>query len=267
MKTNYAIACMAMVCTGTAAWSADTAQGQAKSVVCQACHGVDGIGIGDDVPNLAGQKAGYVKQQLAAFKSETRKHDVMNPIAKQLAQADIDNLAAYWQSLAPGAATASTPPSVTAARSTQMEFPKDFPNGFAVYYTDENTANKSIDNYYANSAAIQAARAGKPLPNGSVIMVAGFNVKLDANQQPIKDASGHLIADKPTYYSGMEVRDGWGDAIPELLRNGNWNYALFTPEQKRGRNNYAMCLGCHKAKASDDYLFTLDKLRAKAKAN
>jgi len=26
----------------------------------------------------------------------------------------------------------------------------------------------------------------------------------------------------------MATGDGWGRDIPEMLRNGNWNYAVFT---------------------------------------
>ena len=46
----------------------------------------------------------------------------------------------------------------------------------------------------------------------------------------------------------MEVREGWGRDVPELLRNGDWGYGLFNAQKVRGeKNNYAMCLACHKA--------------------
>ena len=98
--------------------------------------------------------------------------------------------------------------------------------------------------FYANATALQAARAGKPLPNGSIIMVEG------------------TTAGATTYYSGMELREGWGQNVPELLRNGDWSYALFNAQKVRGeKNNYAMCLACHKSVASASFVFTLSKLR------
>ena len=43
----------------------DIEAGKAKSVVCQACHGADGNGIGDpQYPLLAGQYADYLAQAL-----------------------------------------------------------------------------------------------------------------------------------------------------------------------------------------------------------
>jgi hypothetical protein len=60
----------------------------------------------------------------------------------------------------------------------------------------------------------------------------------------------------------MELHEGWGDGIPELLRNGDWGYALFNAKKVRGeKNNYAMCLGCHKSVVADSFVFTLGKLK------
>ena len=61
----------------------------------------------------------------------------------------------------------------------------------------------------------------------------------------------------------MERAAGWGEAIPEMLRNENWNYAVFTPaKQHRPGVNQAECLACHKPLDNVSYLFTLDQLRA-----
>jgi cytochrome c553 len=66
--------------TTTAAWPAgNVVDGMNASVPCQACHGADGVGISDTIPNLAGQKVGYLQSQLSAFRSGERKHDVMAP--------------------------------------------------------------------------------------------------------------------------------------------------------------------------------------------
>ena len=218
--------------------------GKNASTPCQACHGADGIGISDDVPNLAGQKAVYLQAQLKAFKSGDRKHDVMGPIARQLSDADVANLAAFWNSLAVGGEKKEAVAAAAAARRPQMTFPADFPTAYVNYFTQEDGPTKSVTRYYANSVALQAARAGQPLPNGSIIMVEGT-------------AGGAT-----TYYSGMEVREGWGRDVPELLRNGDWGYGLFNAQKVRGeKNNYAMCLACHKGVAADSFVFTLGQLK------
>src|SRR5262249_40865278 len=54
--------------------AADSEAGkQLATAVCAACHGPSGISVGDSVPNLAGQRAGYIVAQLKFFKDGTRK--------------------------------------------------------------------------------------------------------------------------------------------------------------------------------------------------
>jgi cytochrome c553 len=83
-------------------WAADAAAGEAKSNICVTCHGRSGISTAPNFPNLAGQKSVYVAQQLRMFRSGERKSEQMNIIAKPLSDQDIDNLAAYFESLKPG---------------------------------------------------------------------------------------------------------------------------------------------------------------------
>lgn len=82
-----------------AAIAGDAAAGKAKSAMCAACHGAAGVSPMDAYPNLAGQKAGYLVNQLHAFRDATRSNPMMNPVANGLTDEDIDNLAAYYSSL------------------------------------------------------------------------------------------------------------------------------------------------------------------------
>ena len=77
----------------------DAAAGKAKAGVCAAGHGLDGLSKVDTQPNLAGQKGAYLVAQLKAFRESKRVNPLMNPQAKNLTDADIDNLAAYFSSL------------------------------------------------------------------------------------------------------------------------------------------------------------------------
>jgi cytochrome c553 len=77
----------------------DAAAGKAKSTTCAACHGAQGISATDIWPNLAGQKPGYLVKQMKAFRDGDRKDPSMSPMASQLSDEDIDNLAAFYSSL------------------------------------------------------------------------------------------------------------------------------------------------------------------------
>ncbi|TAM10634.1 MAG: cytochrome c [Nevskiaceae bacterium] len=86
----------------SAAKAADPAAGQAKyQASCAACHGAQGISVAPIYPDLAGQKAPYVVEQLKAFRAGTRVNAIMQPMAKNLTDTDIANLAAYLEQLKP----------------------------------------------------------------------------------------------------------------------------------------------------------------------
>lgn len=74
-------------------------EGKSKSVTCMGCHGENGIGMSTIFPNLAGQKKDYLVSQLMAFKNDTRQNPMMAPMAKNLSAQDIEDLAAYYESL------------------------------------------------------------------------------------------------------------------------------------------------------------------------
>jgi len=73
--------------------------GKSKALLCQTCHGENGISEIELYPNLAGQKQLYLKLQLRNFKSGSRPSPVMAAMASALSEQDIDNLAAYYASL------------------------------------------------------------------------------------------------------------------------------------------------------------------------
>ena len=77
----------------------DAEVGKQKSVVCVACHGNNGISVHTTWPNLAGQDAQYIASQLKAFRDGTRKSAMMYPMAFDLSDKDIDNIAAYYSQL------------------------------------------------------------------------------------------------------------------------------------------------------------------------
>ncbi|MEO8249919.1 MAG: c-type cytochrome [Burkholderiales bacterium] len=79
--------------------AADTATGRQKAAACAVCHGPLGLSVTPDAPNLAGQPAMYVAEQLKAYRSGKREHEVMTLMAKPLSDADIDHLAAWFASL------------------------------------------------------------------------------------------------------------------------------------------------------------------------
>ncbi len=98
---KYLICSLVMACSSPAL-AADVAAGKAKSAVCAACHGANGISIIPDYPNLAGQKVKYLQSSMKAYRDGERKNAIMSPMASGLSDADIANISAYFASLPAG---------------------------------------------------------------------------------------------------------------------------------------------------------------------
>jgi cytochrome c553 len=73
--------------------------GREKAQSCAVCHGNNGLAQMPGAPNLAGQSAMYLVEQLKNFRSGKRSNEIMNVIAKPLSDADINNLAAWYASI------------------------------------------------------------------------------------------------------------------------------------------------------------------------
>jgi cytochrome c553 len=92
----------AMSIAAEAVADGDIAAGKKKSSACRVCHGNKGIGTMPNFPNLGGQKALYLAEQIRAFRDGTRSNENMNIAVTSLSDQDIENLAAYYESLVPG---------------------------------------------------------------------------------------------------------------------------------------------------------------------
>jgi cytochrome c553 len=75
--------------------------GSAKAAVCTACHGVNGNSANPEWPNLAGQNAAYIREQLGMFKAKKRTNVLMAPIVETLAEQDFADLAAFFAAQTP----------------------------------------------------------------------------------------------------------------------------------------------------------------------
>jgi cytochrome c553 len=90
----------------------------AKVQLCAACHGENGVSADPKtIPTIWGQQQSYLVKQLHDFRSGDRASPIMSPIAKDLAQEDLRNIAAYFAAKrwpAQAAAAVTAPPSALA---------------------------------------------------------------------------------------------------------------------------------------------------------
>ena len=82
------------------AMAGDVAAGKAKAATCSACHGANGVSASPMYPNLAGQQEQYMVKAIKAYKSGERGDPTMKAMVAPLSDTDIENLSAYFASLA-----------------------------------------------------------------------------------------------------------------------------------------------------------------------
>ena len=100
----------AFVCAGLAfahtSVAADSLVGSAdagasKAAVCTACHGVNGNSVNPEWPNIAGQNAAYVREQLVMIRDRKRVNELMYPIVKDMTDQDFADVAVYYAAQTP----------------------------------------------------------------------------------------------------------------------------------------------------------------------
>ncbi|OUS18190.1 hypothetical protein A9Q88_01350 [Gammaproteobacteria bacterium 50_400_T64] len=98
MKTVNAImlaGALALSANPSFAGDAEAGKTAFASKGCKGCHGAGGAAPTPGTPKLAGKDAATIKQALSDFKSGTRSSPIMNGMAAQLSDGDVDNIAAY----------------------------------------------------------------------------------------------------------------------------------------------------------------------------
>ena len=93
---NASLALLLAALPFTALAKGDALAGKAKSTTCQACHGLDGKSVDPTYPNLAGQHESYMEKALRDYRGGRRTNPVMGPMAANLSDQDILDLAAWY---------------------------------------------------------------------------------------------------------------------------------------------------------------------------
>lgn len=107
------------------------------------------------------------------------------------------------------------------AGGDKIAFPENYAKG-VLYTTVDRPDNKQYRELYSTPEAVEALKAGKAIPSGTVLTLVQFKAKLDAAGEPEKDANGRFIKGDLIGYTVMEKRTGWGAEYADDIRNGEW---------------------------------------------
>lgn len=140
-----------------------------------------------------------------------------------------------------------------------IAFPADYATRFIRYATvDKPDRNPPIIRYlYVNPEAFAAAQPGQPLPDGTYIVMEDHRARLGPDGRPLVDQQGRFIADPAIVAIAVqEKRRGWGEGYPADIRNGEWEYARFTPTGQPIEGPLNACFTCHlQVRPQQDFAF------------
>ena len=150
------------------------------------------------------------------------------------------------------------------AGGDKVAFPENYASG-TLYGTVDRFDIKQYRELFATPAAVEAVRKGQPIPSGTVITMVQYKAQVDAQGNPVKDASGRFVKGDLVGYAVMEKRTGWGAEYPADIRNGEWEYQAFTADKKvNDKANLRNCFVCHKPHEKQDFVISLAALRGTA---
>jgi cytochrome c553 len=94
------LAVVGFLIAGTVAAAAqDIKAGRQIALICQGCHGMDGLSKQPNAPNLAMQPAMYLVKAMNEYRSGARKDEQMNVAAKDMTDKEIADVTAYYAAI------------------------------------------------------------------------------------------------------------------------------------------------------------------------
>ncbi|AIC29787.1 hypothetical protein IE4771_PB00052 (plasmid) [Rhizobium etli bv. mimosae str. IE4771] len=128
------------------------------------------------------------------------------------------------------------------ATGNRATFPENFKE-YVLYGTYDRGSSK--EEAFATPETIAAAKSGKPLPPGTQLVLAIWT-------------DYKLVS-----YFVMQKGVDWGLASSEDERTGDWHFQQFDINGQVKREAIAdRCQSCHGGRADNDFMFTIDKMRA-----
>lgn len=99
LRSSLALMLAGLLAASPAVAQGDAAAGRKKAVMCQTCHGLNGLSRQPNAPNLAGQVEAYLLKALKDYKEGLRADEQMSLVIQSLSDADMADLAAYYTSI------------------------------------------------------------------------------------------------------------------------------------------------------------------------
>ncbi len=143
-----------------------------------------------------------------------------------------------------------------AGTDTVVVYPSGYGTTFVRYGVVDAVPVKRVRTFYVAPDALRAAAPGRPLPDGTVLVMEVRDARLDTGGQPLLDTDGRFVA-------GDRVVGLWVQA----KAGGAWAFARFNADGTRVPDaQLDRCVACHATRAVQDFTYLLWRYVAETKA-
>lgn len=155
--------------------------------------------------------------------------------------------------------------SAPAIAESGIEYPVDYRSTFSNYLSlDRIQEPDQIIRLYANDAAMKGPNETGQLPFGSVLVGEVYKAQLDDSGNVKVSSVGRRLRGDLALIAVMERRQGFGEDLPDNLKNEHWDFAAFKPDGSVAENkSLNSCRECHAPLKSTHHLFSYEHLNLK----
>lgn len=151
--------------------------------------------------------------------------------------------------------------SLAFAEDNQVPLPEDYAATFTNYLSLDRVQNPDQTiRLFANDIAMQGPGEDGKLPYGSVLVAEVYKArKNEAGEVKVSSLNRRIRGDF-ALIAVMQREKGFGDAFPEELKNGDWDFAAFKPDGSAADKDLNACRACHAPLVDSNHLFSLDHI-------
>lgn len=146
-----------------------------------------------------------------------------------------------------------------APKDGELAVPADYKSWPKFLSAVQRPDAKQVREIYMNPVAARATASGG-FPNGTVFVMENYAAMESTDGKLATGPDGKLIKADLLRVFVMGKDSGWGQSVPEPLRNGNWVYASYLGDGRtKGPDDLATCRACHLPLANKDFVHRYDE--------
>ena len=142
----------------------------------------------------------------------------------------------------------------------EVTLPADYANWPKLLSGVQREDTKQVRELYVNPGGAKACPAGV-FPHGTRLVMELYKAKTEG-ETVLKGTDGKLIKGDLAKVFVMEKNEGWGQDVPDHLKNGSWVFGAYGPDGNALAEDFTKCRACHAPLAQKDFVHRVDEFCA-----